>query len=505
VIGGEWALAGAALLVLGGVLASKVSSRLGVPALLLFMGVGMLAGSEGVGGIEFTDYELAQTVGIVALAYILFAGGLGTGWRDIRPVLGHGVGLATVGVAITAAIAGSVAAWALGLSWTTGLLLGAIISSTDAAAVFSVLGSRNASLRGELRPLLEFESGSNDPMAVFLTIGFIQLLTEPDRSVTSLVPLFLQQATVGLVAGVVIATATIWTINRMRLEYDGLYSVVTLTIVMLTYASTAALGGSGFLAVYVAGILMGNSEFVHKKSLHRFHEAIAWLGQISMFLVLGLLVFPSRLLDVAGRSLLVAFALIVLARPVATFAVLCLTRFGVRDQLMVSWVGLRGAVPIVLATFALQAGVPEAQLIFDVVFFCVLTSVLIQGTSIPLVARWLGVDAPVPERRNYPLEAVSSGHEGATLHELVLGPGSPAADRPIVELGLPKGSLVVLVSRGDEFVVPQGSTTLYARDTVLVLADATQLAHVRHIIEGDGSGPPERPSHRWNRWARGDG
>ncbi|MEW6475348.1 MAG: potassium/proton antiporter, partial [Actinomycetota bacterium] len=308
-------LAAAAALILVGVLASKISTHLGVPALLLFLGVGMLAGSDGVGGIHFEDFQLAQSVGIVALAFILFAGGLSTGWAEVRPVLAPGVALATVGVVVTALVAGGIAAWALDLSATTGFLLGAIISSTDAAAVFSVLRSRNVSLRGEIRPLLELESGSNDPMAVFLTVGFLELLTDPGRSVLSLMPLFAQQMAVGAVLGYLLARGTVVAINRLRLEYEGLYPVVTLAVVVLTYGITALLGGSGFLAVYVAGIVMGNREFLHKKSLMRFHDAIAWLSQISMFLVLGLLVFPSELPAVAGRALLVAAALVLVARP----------------------------------------------------------------------------------------------------------------------------------------------------------------------------------------------
>jgi potassium/hydrogen antiporter len=479
-------LAAAAALVLVGVLASKVSTRLGVPALLLFLGVGMLAGSDGVGGIHFDDFELAQSLGIVALAFILFAGGLSTTWAEVRPVLAPGIALATVGVVVTALVAGGIAAWALDLSATTGFLLGAIISSTDAAAVFSVLRSRNVSLRGEIRPLLELESGSNDPMAVFLTVGFLELLTDPGRSVLSLLPLFAQQMAVGAVFGYVLARGTVVAINRLHLEYEGLYPVVTLAVVVLTYGVTALLGGSGFLAVYVAGIVMGNREFLHKKSLMRFHDAIAWLSQISMFLVLGLLVFPSELPEVAGRALLVAAALVFVARPLAVLVALAPTGLGARARAMVSWVGLRGAVPIILATFPLAAGINEAETIFDVVFFIVLTSVLLQGTTIPLVARWLSVDAPLPSRPPYPLEAVSSADGATSLHEITIPNGSPVAGRQLVEIGLPAGALVVLISRDGQFVVPQGATVLHSGDNALVLADADNLSRVRGILEGRG-------------------
>jgi len=483
-------LAAAAALILVGVLASKVSAKLGVPALLLFLAIGMLAGSDGLGGIHFDDFHTAQSAGIVALAFILFAGGLSTSWADVRPVLGPGVALATVGVVVTALVAGGIAAWALDLSPTSGFLLGAIISSTDAAAVFSVLRSRNVSLRGEVRPLLELESASNDPMAVFLTVGFLELLTDPDASVVSLLPLFVQQMAIGAAVGYLLARGTVTAINRLRLEYEGLYPVVTLAVVMLTYGSTALLGGSGFLAVYVAGMAMGNREFLHKKSLMRFHDAIAWLAQISMFLVLGLLVFPSQLPAVAGRALLVAAALVLVARPLAVFLALAPTRLAMRARAMVSWVGLRGAVPIILATFPLAAGVDEAETIFDTVFFIILTSVLVQGTTIPLMARWLGIDAPLRARPpSYPLEAVSSTDGETSLHELTIPPESPVTGRQLVDIGLPAGALLVLISRDGEFVVPQGGTVIRGGDQALILADADTLPQVRTVLEGPG---PER-------------
>ena len=485
-------LAAGAALVLVGVLASKISTRLGVPALLLFLAVGMLAGSEGVGGIHFEDFEAAQAVGIVALAFILFAGGLSTSWSDVRPVVAPGVALATVGVVVTALVAGLIAAWALDLSLTTGFLLGAIISSTDAAAVFSVLRSRNVSLRGEIRPLLELESGSNDPMAVFLTIGFLELLIDPGRSVVSLLPLFVQQMAVGGIVGYLLARGTVASINRARLDYEGLYPVVTLAVVVLTYGLTALLGGSGFLAVYVAGIAMGNREFLHKKSLVRFHDAIAWLSQISMFLVLGLLVFPSELPAVAGRALLVAAALVLVARPIAVLVALAPTRLRARERIMVSWVGLRGAVPIILATFPLAKALPQAETIFNVVLFIVLTSVLLQGTTIPLTARWLGVDAPLPERPVYPLEAVWSADGGTSLHEIAIPIDSPVDGRQLVHVGLPQGSLIVVISRDGQFLVPEGSTVLHGGDNALVLADADNLPRVKSVLEGNGSGREQR-------------
>lgn len=475
-------MAAVALLMLLGVVASKVSTRLGVPALLLFLGLGMLAGSEGIGQIEFADLELAQDIGVIALAFILFAGGLDTQWEHVRPVLGRGMLLATLGVLATAGVSGLFASWALGISTTAGLLLGAIISSTDAAAVFSVLRSKSVGLKGQLRPLLELESGSNDPMAVFLTLGFLTLLTEPDTAIIELVPIFLLQMTVGALVGYVLARLAIFAINRGRLEYEGLYPVVMIALVMIIYGLTAMLGGSGFLAVYVAGIVMGRARFLHKRSLMRFSDGLAWLMQIAMFLVLGLLVFPSDVVSVAGRALLISLVLIFIARPIAVGPLLLLTRLRPRESLMVSWVGLRGAVPIVLATFPLVEGVPQAELIFNVVFVIVLTSVLVQGTTIPLVARWLRVDAPMERPRANILDAVESGSGDTDLHEIVVAEGTPSADMQLVDLGLPPGALIVLINRNDEFVVPRGSTVLAAGDSVLVLSDEESLPEVRRLI-----------------------
>jgi cell volume regulation protein A len=478
-------MAAAAVLIALGVLASKVSDRFGIPALLLFLVIGMLAGSEGIGGIDFDDAELAQGAGVVALAFILFAGGLDTDWASVRPVLRHGLLLATVGVLGTAIVVGLVASVVLDLSWTEGMLLGSIVSSTDAAAVFAVLRSRSVSLKGTLRPLLELESGSNDPMAAFLTVAFLELVTDPGRSVLPVVPLFFAQMGLGAAVGYLLARVSVVAINRARLGYDGLYPVMLIAVVLLTYGAAALVRGSGFLAVYVAGLVMGNARFVHKRSLMRFADGLAWLMQIAMFLLLGLLVFPSDLWPVAGRALLVAAALMLVARPAATFLIVGLGRYGLRRTMLVSWVGLRGAVPIVLATFPLVEGVDQADLIFNVVFFIVILSVLVQGTTIPLVARWLGVDAPLPRRRPDPLAYVESGDASTAIHEIDIPEDAPASGRRLVDLALPDGALVVLVSRGEDFVVPQGSTLLQAGDTVLLLADEASLPAARAQLLGD--------------------
>lgn len=483
-VGTEPLLLFGAVLVAFGVLASRLAGRLGIPALLLFLGVGMLAGSDGLGGIEFDDAELASTVGVVALALIIFDGGLSTRWSTIRPVLGQGIALATVGVAATAVITGLAATWLLGLPREVGLLIGAIVSSTDAAAVFSVLRSRGAGLRGGTQPTLELESGANDPMAVFLTLGLLEVITEPTGSWVALLPSLVQQVVVGAVVGVIGGWLLQVVLNRVGLGFDGLYPVLTLTVAVAVYSGAVVLGGSGFLAVYLGGLWLGNHQVLHRNTIRRFHDAIAWLAQITMFLVLGLLVFPSRLDDVALRSVGVAAVLVLVARPVATALALTPFRTPPRDQAVVAWVGLRGATPIILATFPLVEGLPEAQLIFDVIFFTVVLSVAVQGTTVGAVSRLLRVDVPAEERPPPPLEAGRPMTDGTALREITVAGAAAGAGRSIVELALPERALLVLIERAGAYVVPTGATRLQAADVVLVLADEATHQEVRAALQG---------------------
>ncbi len=473
-----YVLIGVATLLLASVLASKISDRYGIPALLLFLALGMLAGSEGPGGIYFDDPGVAQAVGVTALMLILFAGGLGTDWREVRPVLRESLVLATVGVAVTAGIVGLAAHWLLGLPMRTALLLASIMSSTDAAAVFAVLRSKGVHLKERLKPLLELESGSNDPMAIFLTVGFIRLLTTPGLSPWSLLGMFVQQIALGVALGYLGGRAMLWVINRVRLGYDGLYAVLSLALVTLVFGITDALRGSGFMAVYVAGIVLGHYPFVHKRSLIRFHDGLSWLMQIAMFLTLGLLVFPSHLLTVAGASLLVAAVLMLVGRPISVFLGMLGSSLGLRERVFVSWVGLRGAAPIILATFPLLAGIPEADLIFNVVFFVVLTSVLLQGTSIPLVARWLRVAAPPPADVRYPIALEPMAGLSSELKEIAVPADSRVVGQALVSLELPDDLLVILVARGDAFLVPSGRTVLQAGDRLLVLSEEASYQRV---------------------------
>jgi len=479
----EILMMGGAVLLLLGIFASKVSSRLGIPSMVLFLIVGMMAGSEGVGNIHFDNPLLVQSLGIFALAYILFAGGLDTNWRSIKPVMADGFVLSTIGVGITAFLVGWFVHIVLDFSWVEGLLLGSIVSSTDAAAVFAVLRSRNVNLKGNLKPLLELESGSNDPMAVFLTTAMILLLGNPAYNALKLAPMVIWQMLAGAAAGYLLGKGAVFLINRLRLDYEGLYSVFTLTSVPLIYSAASLVKANGFLAVYIAGIVMGNSAFVQKKSLLRFHDGLAWLMQIAMFLALGLQVFPSHLVPVVATGILVAAFLMVLARPASVMIGLSFSRLTLREKGLVSWVGLRGAVPIVLATFPLVAGIEKAEMIFNLVFFIVLTSALLQGSSIPLVARWLKLEAPAPAGPSLPTSPEDAALVPVRMREVPVPHDSPCAGRQVVGISLPTGVLIVYIKRDGSYLVPHGNTVLEEGDVLHLLADDTTFRDVQDLVK----------------------
>lgn len=478
----EYMLLAGSVLLLVSIFSSKLSDRFSVPALALFLGLGMLAGSESIGGIYFDNASFAKSLGIVALSFILFSGGLDTKYETIRKVLWQGLTLSTFGVLLTAIIVGYSAKLLLGFSLMEGLLLGAVVSSTDAAAVFSILRSKNIALKRQLKPLLELESGSNDPMAVFLTVGLIQLVQHPGLSFAHLGWLFVRQMTLGALAGIFMAWVASRLINRIKLEYEGLYPVLTFSLVLFTYGITAAFDGNGFLAVYLMGLLLSRKGFHYKNSLMRFHDGLAWLMQIAMFLTLGLLVFPSRLVPVAGAGLAVAVVLCFLARPLSVFLCLLFYKMSLNDKAMIAWVGLRGAAPIVLATFPLLAGVDKAGMIFNVVFFIVLISVLLQGTSLPWVAKLLRVNAPLEKRARSPIELEQTEGIDAELLEFIVPYGGKAAGRSLYELGLPPDSLVVLVCRNDRFIVAKGNTTLEEGDVVVSLVSKNDIQKFKAVF-----------------------
>ena len=472
------------------VFGSKMSGRFGFPALLIFLGVGMLAGSDGLGGISFDDPHLAQRVGSFSLVFILFAGALDTRWKEVRPVLGPGVLLATLGVFLTALLVGGFAFLFLGFAPLEGLLLGAIVSSTDAAAVFSVLRSRGVGLRGGLKPLLELESGSNDPMAAFLTAALVSLLGAETLSWPRFALWALGQMPLGALAGFLLGRAALVILNRVRLDHEGLYPVLTSSLALVTFGAAESLGGNGFLGVYVMGLVLGNGRFLHERSLTRFHDGLGWLMQIVMFLILGLLVFPSRLPAVAPQGLLLTGFLLFVARPAAVFACLVRGAWGFREKVLLSWAGLRGAVPIVLATFPFTAGHPRSDLIFHLVFFVVLLSVFLQGSTLMPLARRLGLDEPSGPRPRYPLELDRTGHSSDETREIEVVPGSRAEGRRVAELGLPREVLILLVRRGESFLVPRGDTALRAGDALLVLAHPAVLDRVEEGLTEAEEDPP---------------
>jgi len=472
----------AGALVLVCVLASKITERVGVPTLLLFLGLGMLAGADGPGGIYFDDAALSRLVGTIALVFILYAGGVDTNWHSVRPVLAPGAVLASLGVLFTAISLGVFLAWATDLALSNGLLLGAIVASTDAAAVFAVLRARNVHIEEKTRSLLELESGANDPTAVFLTIAFIEALTTGELHAGSMVLAFFLQMGAGAAIGFLLSKAAIWLINRIQLEYEGLYPVLSVALLIVTFGAAELAHGSGFLAVYVAGIVMSNSIYIHKRSLIRFHDGLAWVGQIGMFLTLGLLVFPSRVFSVLSTGLLAAVFLIFVARPVSVAISLAFFRFSWRERAFISWVGLRGAVPIVLATFPLVAGVDGAEHIFNIVFFVVIVSVLLQGTTVAPAAQWLHVEGPGP--RLSPLE--SNEVPASRFVEYRVRPDSEFVGRQIAQCGLPDTAKLIAIKRYGSYLVPTGGMYLRRDDLLTFIADE---AAVRHL---DGTSAFER-------------
>jgi cell volume regulation protein A len=451
-------------------LASR-TTKYGIPALLLFLLVGMLAGSDGPGGIYFYDPEAAKFIGAIALSFILFSGGLGTKWSDIKPVFWQGITLSTIGVIITATTVGILITTFTNFSILEGLLLGAIVSSTDAAAVFSILRSKSIGLKGNIRPLLELESGSNDPMAYFLTIVFTYLLANKDATYISLLPMFFRQMILGAVVGYGMGIVMHKVINWIKLDFEGLYSVLLLSFVFFSFSFTEFIGGNAFLTVYISACVLGNKDFIHKKSLTKHFDGQAWMMQIIMFLTLGLLVFPKQIVPFLGTGILISFVLIFVARPLSVFLSLIFFKLGFREKLFVSWVGLRGAVPIVLATYPLTAGIEKANTIFNLVFFISVTSVLIQGTSLPPVAKWLKLVVPVNLKKKSALDLELAWENKSIYNTVLIQPDFTCIGKFIVDIGLPNSIVIALIERDNKFFISEGSTQLFAGDKLYVMAD----------------------------------
>ena len=456
------------------IIVGKTSYKFGVPTLLLFLAIGMLAGSDGIGGIQFDNPKIAQFIGIVSLNFILFSGGLDTHWTTVKPILKEGIVLSTLGVLLTALTLGTFVWYVTDFTVYESMLLGSIVSSTDVAAVFSILRSKSLALKSNLRPTLELESGSNDPMAYVLTIAFLTLVINQDRSLVSIIPLFFQQMILGGIAGLTFGRLSKFIINNIKLDFDGLYPVLVIALMFITFSATDVVGGNGFLAIYICAVYLGNQDLIHKKTIFRMYDGLAWLMQIVLFLTLGLLVFPSQVFPYMGIGLLISVFLIVVARPVSVFLSLMFFKMELSRRFYISWVGLRGAVPIVFATYPLLAGIDKANMIFNIVFFISVTSVLIQGTTLSIVAKWLKVALPETVKPLTEIDKLVLELPKSVSQEIEILPGFYAVNKRIVDLNFPTSAFIVMIRRNGEYIRPGGSTEIEAKDILMVLADSQE-------------------------------
>lgn len=473
-------LIGSFLLVLS-VLASRISSKFGVPLLLVFLGIGMLAGTEGPGRIAFDNYPLSFAIGSICLAMIVFDGGLRTSWSSIRPVLGLGISLSFVGTLATALVTALFVRHVLGLGWIESSLLGAIVSSTDAAAVFGILRARSLSLKGQLKQLLEFEAGSNDPVAVFLTVSVLTYITPGETSLMGVLSFFFVQTTLGLGFGYYGGKAIKYIINNVGLEFEGLYSVLLLSLVVLVFALSAYAGGSGFLAVYVTGVVLGNTVLLHKSSIEKFVDGMAWIAQILVFLTLGLLVYPSHLLSVWREGLVLGVFMMFVARPLSVLVASAGSKLDRNERFFVSWVGLRGAAPIILATLPWSSGLPNAEYVFNLVFFVVLISVVSQGISIPWIANLFKVTTLIPIQPDEDPK-LHRLPDGFVLIEVEIGTSSLLTGKRIVDASLPQGVLFTSINRNEVFIIPRGDTLLEQGDRITGFARESNFETLRELF-----------------------
>lgn len=466
------------VLIFSSIIISKTGYRFGIPTLLLFLLVGMLFGSDGL-GLQFNSARDAQFIGMIALSIILFSGGMDTKFQDIKPVLEPGIVLSTVGVLLTTVLTGVFIYFLSGLTHTNieltmmaSLLLAATMSSTDSASVFSLLRSQRMNLKENLRPMLELESGSNDPMAYMLTIVLIQIISSGSELSLAVVGRdLLVQFLIGGIVGYAFGRFAVWLVNRINLSNSSLYPILLLSIVFATFTITDLLKGNGYLAVYIAGVIVGNARLVYRKEINTFMNGLTWLFQIIMFLSLGLLVNPHEMLDIAAVALLIGLFMIVIARPVSVFA--CLLPFrniSNKARLFVSWVGLRGAVPIIFATYPVIAGIEGSQQLFNIVFFITLLSLVVQGMSISSFARWLHLDLP-EEKEGNEFGVELPDEIDTKLEDMTLTPEMLAGGNRLKDMNIPKGSLVMLVKRGNEFIIPNGQVELHAGDKLLFISE----------------------------------
>lgn len=455
-----------AVVVLVGVLAVRVASGVGLPSLLIYLALGLVLGESGL-GIDFENAELTQVLGLTALAVILAEGGLTTRWSAARPILVQGIVLSTVGVGVSVTITAGVSMLVFGVDLPTGLLFGAVVSSTDAAAVFASL--RRLGLPARVTGTLELESGFNDAPAILLVVALSESLTTAgDTGIPALVALIFYELVAGAVIGVVIGIAGAWLLRRSALPVSGLYPLATVALCMTGYAAATVAHASGFLAVYVCGLVLGNSALPHRAATLGFVEGLAWLAQIGLFVLLGLLASPARLVGVIGPAILVGLALLLVARPVSVFLSVAWFNLPWREQAFLSWAGLRGAVPIVLATIPISMAVEDAEAIFDAVFVLVVVFTVVQGTTLPVVARWLGLSNPLPERE-VDVESSTLEELNAELLQFTVPPASRLHGVYVSELRLPTDAALTLLVREGHSFVPDASTRLVRGDQLLVV------------------------------------
>ncbi len=478
-------LLGVAILLFISIIVGKTGYRFGIPALLLFLLVGIFVGSDGI-GIEFRSPHQAQYIGIIALNIILFSGGMDTRFSEIRPVVLPGVILSIAGVLLTAFFTGIFIYWltnnviqTVTFSLVESFLLASIMSSTDSASVFSILRSKGLTIKHNLRPLLELESGSNDPMAYMLVILCIQLLQSTEIQPGKIVLSFFQQFIIGVLVGVILGRLAVYLINHIYLDYEGLYSVLLVAIMLFMFGFSSVLGGNGYLAVYIGGLLIGNQRFVYKRSMMRFFDGLTWLFQIIMFLTLGLLVNPHELLPIASVGILIGLFMIFVSRPVSVFALLMpFKKIPFKGKTFVAWVGLRGAVPIIFATYPWISGVQQAETMFNIVFFITILSLLLQGTSVPLMAEWLGLadrnsKTSKPQLKEFDIDL--SDEINSAVAEIVITEEMIKNGNRLSDLSLPDKVLVTMIKRSGEYLVPRGNTSLETGDIVLLIADNEEL------------------------------
>ncbi|REJ10419.1 potassium/proton antiporter [Halobacillus trueperi] len=472
-----------ALLLFSGVLVAKFSSRWGIPALILFIMVGMAFGSEGLGIVYFSDAGTAQVIGVFALVIILFEGGLHTKWGTVRSVAVPSLSLATFGVLITSLIVGLAAYLLFELSWLESFLFGAIVGSTDAAAVFAALKERN--IKAKMGATLEAESGTNDPMAVFLTLSLIELITAEQASFWMLIPTFFIQMGLGIIIGLALGRLASASINRIKLDSSALYPIFSVAFALATYSITAFSGGSGFLGVYVAALVIGNSELTYRYSIFQFNEGFAWMAQILMFVILGLYVFPSELFtaSIMVNGILLSIVLILIARPIAVFLSMIKMNYSTKEKLFISWAGLRGAVPIVLATFPIVEGLQNSQALFNLVFFVVLTSALVQGSTISLVAKKMNLVGPKKDIPHHSIELISMGNAKAEMIQYQTNDESAVVGKKLHEVSFPNRANISAIIRNNEVITPYGETEIKAGDFLYILVEDKYKEQLKKTLE----------------------